>query len=115
MPPSTIFAPWSTASWSIFWPRSRWRSLIIGPRPTSPVAGSPTVMLRARSASAGDVVVEQVARDDVAPGGDARLALVVERRPGADHRGLLEVGVVEDEQRVVAAELERALLELAAT
>ena len=61
-----------------------------------------------------DVRLVQVAGHDVAAGRDARLALVVPGRPGADHRRLLEVGVVEDQQRVVAAELERHALELLA-
>jgi hypothetical protein len=48
------------------------------------------------------------------PAGDAGLALVVETRPGADHGGLVQVGVVENDQRVVAAELQRHLLQQAA-
>ena len=61
-----------------------------------------------------DVAVEQRAGDDVAAGGDAGLALIVIRRPRADHRRVLDVGVVEHDQRVVTAELERAVLEPAA-
>ena len=62
----------------------------------------------------GDVAVVERAGDDVAAGGDAGLALVVPGRPRADHRGVVDVGVVEHDERVVAAELERAVLELAA-
>ncbi len=60
------------------------------------------------------VAVVERAGDDVAAGGDAGLALVVPGGPGADHRGVVDVGVVEHHERVVAAELERAVLELAA-
>jgi ParB family chromosome partitioning protein len=61
-----------------------------------------------------DVRLVQRAGDEVTAGGDAGLALVVPRRPRADHRRLVEVGVVEHDQRVVAAELERHALELGA-
>src|SRR3712207_4336694 len=61
------------------------------------------------------VVVVELPRDEVPAGGDAGLALVVVRRPGADHRRLLEVGVLEHHERVVAAELQRALLQLLPT
>jgi len=35
----------------------------------------------------------------------------VEGRPRTDHRGLVEVGVLQDDQRIVATQLQRDLLE----
>ena len=55
--------------------------------------------------------VRDAAVDDVAPGREAHLALELERGEGAGRGRGLEVGVVEDDERVVAAELERDALE----
>ena len=49
--------------------------------------------------------------DDVAPGGEADLSLELERGKCAGRSGRLEVGVVEHDERVVPAELERDSLQ----
>jgi hypothetical protein len=51
---------------------------------------------------------------EMATHGEADLALVEERAPGSGARGRFDVGVVEHEVGVVAAELERDPLELPA-
>ena len=56
----------------------------------------------------------QVAVDEVTAGREADLALELERREGTGRGRRVEVGIVEDDERVVAAELERDLLEHAA-
>ena len=60
-----------------------------------------------------EVVVDPVG-DEVAAGGHADLALVEERRPAGQPDRLLDVRVVEDQQRRVAAQLEVRPLEVAA-
>ena len=52
--------------------------------------------------------------DQVPAGGHAHLALVQVRAPGADRGRAIDVHVVEDDQRVVAAELQVHLLEVLA-
>ena len=86
-------------------------SLTIGPSWTSSRNGSPVRRRFAFSASVDDVRPGHVAMDEVAAGSEADLALELERREGAGRGGRVEVGVVEDDERVVAAELERDLLE----
>ena len=54
----------------------------------------------------GDIGVVDRPEHDVPSGGDAGLALVVEGGPGADLPGLVQVGVLQHDQRVVAAEFE---------
>ena len=53
-----------------------------------------------------EVLVGDGLEHDVPAGGHADLALVQERAPGPGRAGDVEVGVVEHDQRVVAAELE---------
>ena len=57
------------------------------------------------------VVPGHAAVDDVASGREADLALELERSEGAGRGGGFEVGIVEDDQGVVAAELEADALE----
>ena len=61
-----------------------------------------------------DVRIGEPAVDEVPAGGEADLALELERREGPGGRRRVEVGVVEDDEGVVAAQLERDLLEQAA-
>src|SRR5690606_17590372 len=60
-----------------------------------------------------EVVVEAVG-DEVPAGGHADLALVEERTPGGQVHRLVDVGVVQHEQRGVAAELQVGALEVPA-
>ena len=64
-----------------------------------------------RSELVDEVVVDPVS-DEVAAGGHADLALVEERRPAGQPDRLLDVRVVEDQQRGVAAQLEVGPLEV---
>ena len=114
MPPSTTFAPAATASSSSFCAAVALH--LVDHRPEADLVGVrvPDGDGACALGERLDVAVVERAGDDVAAGGDAGLALVVAGRPGADHRRVLDVGVVEHDERVVAAELERAVLELAA-
>ena len=49
--------------------------------------------------------------DEVAAGGEADLPLELERGEGSSRSGRIEVGIVEDDEGVVPAQLERDLLE----
>ena len=61
-----------------------------------------------------DVGVGDLAMHEMAPGREADLALELERRERTGGGRRVEVGVVEHDERVVATQLERDLLEHAA-
>ena len=88
-------------------------SLTIGPRSTSSRYGSPRRSRVAFDASSEMYSSATRAMDDVAADREADLALELERGVGPRRGGRLQVGVIQDHEGVVAAELEGDLLEQA--
>ena len=114
MPPARSTAPFATASFTMPSTRSSWRALMIGPSAHCPAFGSPTGSFFAFvDQPLGEVARDLAVREHRA-GRHADLALVQVGAPGDARGGDIEVGVVEHDGGVLAAELERHLLQVPA-
>ena len=111
MPPTRIRAPPSIERWTMS--STRRDLLLVDDRTELDVLAVRVAEAEALGLLGQRVDVRAGERlvDEVPPGREADLALELERREGAGRDGGVEVGVVEDDERVVAAELERDLLE----
>ena len=114
VPPTSAVAPAATVSSTIRCTRAICFSLMSGPSATCPDRRVPDREMPSALGERCEVLLDDRLVHEVPADREADLALVQERAPRAGGRCGLDVGVVEHDQRAVAAELQHDALQRAA-